>query len=109
MAKEERTSLKNETQKSLRQVVVALFNYSETKSQTVIFMFVTRILFGVKSILPQRLKSLYKAILKYASELRHKIKAGSLLGTNKDPFCSRPGNSTLFKGEQILKNERGGR
>ena len=81
MGKEGRTRSKDEIQKSLKQVVVIPRDYSESKTQTVIFMLVTQILFGAHSMLPSALKDLYASMLKYSSELKHKFKVDKLLPT----------------------------
>ena len=82
MGKEGRTRSKDEIQKSLKQVVVTPRDYSEMKTQTVIFMFVTQILFGADSMLPLALKDVYATMLKYSSELKHNFKVDKLLPTN---------------------------
>ena len=62
-------------------MVVTPRNYAEMKNQLVIFMFVTHILFWENSIIPLALISLYNAMLKYSSELKHKFKTNKLLPT----------------------------
>ena len=81
MAKDGRTRSKDEIQKSLKQVVVAPTNYTEMKDQLSIFVFVMGILFGTKSFLPLSLRALHATMLKYSSELKHKINSDKLLPT----------------------------
>ena len=81
MAKDGRTRSKDEIQKSLKQVVVTRTNYTEMKEQLLIFVFVTGILFGTKSFLPLSLRDLHTTMLKYSSELKHKIHTDNLLPT----------------------------
>ena len=81
MAKDGRPRSKDEIQKSLKQVVVTPTNYTEMKDQLSIFVLVTGILFGAKSFLPLSLRDLHATMLKYSSELKHKMHSDNLLPT----------------------------
>ena len=60
-------------------MVVAPANYNEMKEQTAIFICVTNIFVGKSSLLSLALKDFYGHLIRYSSELKHRIKSDDLL------------------------------
>ena len=81
MARDGKKRSSNEIQKSLKQVVVAPTNFTEMKEQLVIFINVTKILFGNKSLLPASLREFYRALVRNTSKLKYKCNGDKFLPT----------------------------
>ena len=105
MARDGKKRSSDEIQKSKKQVVVAPTNFTEMKEQLVIFINVSKILFGNESVLPTSLREFYVALVSNTSKLKYKCNDDKFLPT-KMFICFRRGSPALVR--RLHDNRRQG-